>query len=75
MMTGLRFAQTRADLERKLDGRSVEELQGRGFIIGVGEQIQPQLAALEQAGLQRIMLQWMELEDLEGLSALAKVVL
>ena len=75
MMTGLRFAQTHADLERKLDGRSVEELQGRGFIIGVGEQIQPQLAALEQAGLQRIMLQWMELEDLEGLSALAKVVL
>jgi F420-dependent oxidoreductase-like protein len=75
MMTGLRFAQTRSGLERKLGGRSVDELQGRGFIIGVGDQIQPQLAALEQAGLQRIMLQWMELEDLQGLSALAKVVL
>ena len=75
MMTGLRFAQTRAGLERKQAGRSVEELQGRGFIIGVGDQIKPQLAALEQAGLQRIMLQWMDLDDMEGLSALAKVVL
>jgi F420-dependent oxidoreductase-like protein len=75
MMTGLRFAQTRAGLERSLDGRSVEELQGRGFIIGVGDQILPQLAALEQAGVQCIMLQWMEQDNLEGLSALAKVVL
>jgi hypothetical protein len=41
----------------------------------VGDQIKPQLAALEQAGLQRIMLQWMDLDDMEGLSALAKVVL
>jgi F420-dependent oxidoreductase-like protein len=75
MMTGLRFAQTRSDLERSLEGRSVDELQGRGFIIGVGKQILPQLAALEQAGLQRIMLQWMDMDDLQGLSALAKVVL
>ena len=75
MMTGLRFAQTRSELERSLDGRSVDELQGRGFIIGVGDQIQPQLAALEQAGVQRIMLQWPDLDDLQGLSALAKVVL
>jgi F420-dependent oxidoreductase-like protein len=75
MMTGLRFAQTHAALERKLDGRTMEELQGGGFIVGVGDQIQPQLAALELAGLQRIMLQWMDLDDLDGLSGLAKVVL
>ena len=57
-----------------IDG-AVDELQGRGFIIGVGDQIQPQLAALEQAGVQRIMLQWPDLDDQQGLSALAKVVL
>ena len=31
MMTGLRFAQTHAGLERSLDGRSVDELQGQRF--------------------------------------------
>ena len=32
------------------------------------------LAELEQVGVQRLMLQWMDLEDLEGLEALGKVV-
>jgi F420-dependent oxidoreductase-like protein len=74
MMTGIRFAQTRAGLEGKLHGLTVEELRGRGMIVGVGEEIQPQLAELEQVGVQRVMLQWMELEDLEGLEALRKTV-
>jgi F420-dependent oxidoreductase-like protein len=75
MMTGIRFAGTRAGLESQLNGRSVEELRGRGMIVGVGEEIRPQLVELEKAGLQRVMLQWMELDDLKGLEALAKVTL
>ena len=72
MMTGIRFAQSRAGLESKLHGHSVEELRGGGMIVGVGQEILPQLAELEQAGVQRVMLQWMDLEDLEGLEALGK---
>lgn len=75
MMTGIRFAQTRLGLEPQLNGRSVEELRRRGMIVGVGEEIRPQLVELEKAGLQRVMLQWMELDDLKGLEALAKVTL
>jgi F420-dependent oxidoreductase-like protein len=74
MMTGIRFAQKRAGLEDKLHGRTVEDLRGKGMIVGVGEEILPQLAGLEQAGVQRVMLQWMELEDLEGLEGLSRVV-
>ena len=74
MMTGIRFAQTRAGLETRLHGHSVEELRGRGLIVGVGEEILPQLAELEQAGVQRVMLQWMDLDDIDGLEALAKAV-
>jgi len=74
LMTGLRFAQSRSTLEAKLHGHSLEELRGRGMIVGVGEEIQPQLAELEQAGVQRVMLQWMDLEDLDGLEALRKAV-
>jgi F420-dependent oxidoreductase-like protein len=74
MMTGLRFAQTRKELEEKLHGRTAEEQRGRGLVVGVGEEIQEQLLELEQAGVQRVMLQWMELDDLQGLEALRKAV-
>jgi len=74
MMTGLRFAHSRAGLEAKRHGHKVEELRGRGMIVGVGEEIQPQLAELEKAGVQRVMLQWMDLEDLDGLEWLGKAL-
>jgi F420-dependent oxidoreductase-like protein len=74
MMTGIRFAQSRAKLEEKLHGRTAEELRGRGLIVGVGEDVQEQLMELDQAGVQRVMLQWMELEDMAGLEALRKAV-
>ena len=74
LMTGLRFAPSRAGLEAKLHGDSPEELRGRGLIVGVGEEIQQQLTGLEQAGVQRLMLQWQDLDDLPGLEALRKAV-
>ena len=74
MMTGIRFAQSRAKLEEKLHGRTAEELRGRGLIVGVGEDVQEQLSELDQVGVQRVMLQWMELDDMAGLEALRKAV-
>jgi len=77
MMTGLRFGQSRKELEAVLvaRGQSAEELQKRGVIVGVGEQVREQLAGLEAAGLQRVMLQWLELDDWKGLEALARAIL
>ncbi|HVM73177.1 MAG TPA: LLM class F420-dependent oxidoreductase [Anaerolineales bacterium] len=72
LMTGIRFSQTRAGLAEKLSGHPEEELRGRGLIVGVGEQVQPQLVELEQAGVQRVMLQWLDLDDLQGLEGLKK---
>ena len=74
MMTGIRFAQSRSKLEAKLHGRTVGDLRGRGLIVGVKDEILPQLSELEQAGVQRVMLQWMDLDDLKGLEELRKVV-
>ena len=77
MMTGLRYGRTKKDLDEKLASRkqTAEELRKRGLVVGVGEEVRQQLAELEKAGLQRLMLQWLELDDLDSLSALAKVVL
>jgi F420-dependent oxidoreductase-like protein len=74
LMTGLRFAPNRAGLEARLHGDSLEELRRRGLVVGVAEEILPQLAELEQAGVQRLMLQWLDLDDLYGLKALGVVL-
>jgi alkanesulfonate monooxygenase SsuD/methylene tetrahydromethanopterin reductase-like flavin-dependent oxidoreductase (luciferase family) len=77
MMTGLRFGRTKKELDAKLSARdqTVEELHKRGIIVGVGEEIKEPLAELKKTGLQRLMLQWLDLDDLKGLESLAKVVL
>jgi F420-dependent oxidoreductase-like protein len=77
MMTGLRFGRTRKELDEKLSARkqTAEELRKRGIIVGAGEEVKEQLAELEKVGLQCVMLQWLDLDDLDGLSAFGKVVL
>lgn len=77
MMTGLRFGRTKDALEEQLRRGShpAEELRRRGLVVGVGEETREQLAELESAGLQRVMLQWLDLDDLDGLAALAKAIL
>lgn len=74
LMTGLIFGRDDADLARKLRGRSASELRGRGFIVGTASAIGDQLGELADAGAQRIMLQWLDLDDLDGLEALAQAV-
>lgn len=74
MMTGIRFAQTQSALEAKMHGHTFDDLRGRGMIVGVGQEIRPQLAELEHVGVQRVMLQWMDLDDLDGLQALSQLV-
>jgi F420-dependent oxidoreductase-like protein len=77
LMTGLRFGRTKKDLQAKLSARhqTWTGLRKRGILVGVGQEIKQQLAEVEKTGLDRIMLQWLDLDDLKGLSALAKVVL
>lgn len=77
MMTGMVFGRDDAEVRRKLTvrGRSAEDLRGRGIVVGTPAQVVDQLGELEGAGVQRVMLQWLELDDLEGLEAFAKSVL
>jgi len=77
MMTGCIFGKDTAALNEKVSvrKRTLEELQERGTIAGSPSQVKDQLRELEQAGLQRVMLQWLDLDDLAGLEALAKAVL
>ena len=55
--------------------QTAEDLLQRGFVVGVGDEVNEQLLVLAKAGVQRIMLQWMDLDDLDGLAMLARAVL
>ena len=77
MMTGCVFGRDDATLRDKITGRGkpLEQLQQSGVIAGNLSAVKRQLQELEQAGLERIMLQWLDLDDLESLEVLAKGVL
>ena len=77
MMTGCIFSRTQEGLNKKVEarGRSMEALRERGMIVATEADVSEQLGQLSEAGVQRVMLQWLELDDLQGLEDLASVVL
>jgi F420-dependent oxidoreductase-like protein len=77
LMINILFSRSPEGLALKAGARgsSVEAERQRKIILGSGDEILPQLEAYQAAGVQRVMLQWLELDDLEGLAALAEVAL
>jgi F420-dependent oxidoreductase-like protein len=79
LMTGCVFGRNNQVIERKarLYGggkQSPDELRRRGMIVGGPDLVREQLAELEQSGVQRVMLQWLELDDLQGIEDLAQAL-
>ena len=78
LMTGCVFGSSDAEVREKCNlygDTSPEELRGEGIIIGTDSQVSEQLAQLAETGIDRVMLQWLRLDDLDGLEMLAKAVL
>ena len=78
LMAGCVFGRDAAEVEAKAArrGTTPDRLRAGGKVaVGDGAEIADQLAAWAAAGVQRIMLQWLDLDDLDGLAALAAAVL
>ena len=78
LMTGCVFGKRGDEVEKvsQVYGEvTPQELLESGFIIGTGSQVAEQLAQLAETKIDRVMLQWLDLDDLDGLQALAKAVL
>jgi F420-dependent oxidoreductase-like protein len=81
IMIGCEFGRTDKEaaelVENRTGGkRSAEELvDSFGMAVGSSSQIVDHLGKLAEAGAQRVMLQWLELDDLDRLEALAASVL
>jgi alkanesulfonate monooxygenase SsuD/methylene tetrahydromethanopterin reductase-like flavin-dependent oxidoreductase (luciferase family) len=80
MMVGCIFGADDTQVAERVAGRTkgertAKDLRQRGMIVGTPEQMAVQLQQLDQAGVQRIMLQWIDLDDIEGLEIISREVL
>jgi F420-dependent oxidoreductase-like protein len=74
LMTGTVFGVDEAALAHKAAGRDLGALRERGIVCGPAGAAVDQLGTLAEAGVQRVMLQWLDLDDLDGVEALARAV-
>ncbi len=77
LTTNIFYGKDQAALDRRLatTSQTPAQLKERGILVGTGAEVREQLAEFEQAGAQRAMLQWLNMDDLEGLENLAKDIL
>ncbi|HEV2107600.1 MAG TPA: TIGR03560 family F420-dependent LLM class oxidoreductase [Thermomicrobiales bacterium] len=75
MMTRVVLARDEAEARSKLNGRDPQELRDRGALVGDPETIIQDLGRLRDAGAAEVMLQWLDLDDMAGIEALASEVL
>jgi F420-dependent oxidoreductase-like protein len=80
MMVGCIFGKDDSQVQHKVSQRaggkfSADELLQRGLVVGTASQLVDQLSTLAEVGLQRVMLQWLDLDEIQGLEAMAKGIL
>jgi F420-dependent oxidoreductase-like protein len=80
MMTGLEFGRDEKEVKKVVKERtqgkmSPEGLMERGVLVGTANEIVDQLGVIAEAGVERIMLQWLKMDDLDRLEAMAKSVI
>jgi alkanesulfonate monooxygenase SsuD/methylene tetrahydromethanopterin reductase-like flavin-dependent oxidoreductase (luciferase family) len=80
-MKGMIFGRDDAAVERQLavrrqtDPRTKEELLAWGMLVGTPSELVDQLGALGEAGMQQAMIQWADLDDLDGVEYFSQSVL
>ena len=75
--TNIFYGKDQAALNRKLatTDKTPAQLKERGIIVGTGPEVREQLEKFAEAGAQRAMLQWLDMDDMDGLENLAKDIL
>lgn len=82
VMTRVIFGRDEEDLEAALSGEDAtgfedmdpDELREAGIIVGTGSAVAEQVEALGEAGADRVMLQWLNVDELDRLRGLADAV-
>lgn len=74
-MTRVVFGRDEDELERVLGDEDPEELRENGVVVGTAEAVAERLDALEAAGVERVMFQWLEVDDIDRLEAFGDAIL
>jgi F420-dependent oxidoreductase-like protein len=80
LMTGCVFGLDPEEVDEKVNRRTKgqrtpADLRQRGLIVGTADEIVEQCRKLADVGVQRVMLQWLDLDDFAGLEAMADGIL
>lgn len=75
LMTNLTYGQNQEQLQKKLNGRDPKEMAQRGIIVGLADKVTDKLHEYQNTGLDEIMLQWIDLEDMDSLIHFSETVL
>jgi alkanesulfonate monooxygenase SsuD/methylene tetrahydromethanopterin reductase-like flavin-dependent oxidoreductase (luciferase family) len=77
LMIRVFYGKTDAEVKKRMGETKLtkEELISRGVVVGTGAEIIEQLGAWQEVGCERIMLQWLEYDDMAGLEAMAAEIL
>ncbi|HEX2916569.1 MAG TPA: TIGR03560 family F420-dependent LLM class oxidoreductase [Chloroflexia bacterium] len=77
LMTQVVYGKDSAQVQQKAEqsGQTLEALRESGLVVGTASEIVEQLGHLSEVGVQRVMLQWLALDDLDGLENMAKEIL
>lgn len=75
LMHRLTIGATSAEVGRKTAALDVEDLLKRGALVGTPDQIVAGIKAFEAVGVERLMAQWIDMDDIDGLQLLAEEVL
>lgn len=75
VMRGTAIARTDEEVARKLGDRDREAMLARGGIVGTAGEVVEILGRLAEVGIQGVMLQWLDMDDISGLEYVAAEVL
>jgi F420-dependent oxidoreductase-like protein len=75
MMHRVTIGRNQQELDGKLEGMDVENLKSRGAVLGTPDEIVEQLGAFAEAGVSRVMAQWIQMDDIDGLEVVADKVI
>ncbi len=80
LMTNCCYGEDESEVLQKISARiyarlTLDQFRQRGAMVGTASQLVEQLGKWGEAGIQRVMLQWLDLDDLDGLESIASKVL
>jgi F420-dependent oxidoreductase-like protein len=75
LMTQVVYGKDDGALNARLNGRNAADLLERGLVVGTASAVTDQIGKWADAGIERFMLQWLDLDDMDSAEHMAQHIL